>query len=149
MNISNIKIYIGVSLILIVILILIIIIPFSKKSNTQQSSSTANYFPTPTSVATSGQLGNLISPTPISIPANFTGALDATLPPSIVNLSTQKQELRSKVPLNLRTFSVDFDYSQDKFTVTLTDPRDQAQANFDSWRVNNYSALGPDQFIIK
>lgn len=148
MDSQNIKVYLAISGALIVLFILILVIPFTKKTPTQDKTtkSTNQLFPTSVETNPSPVTTNV---TPVTIKANFTGALEEPIPQQIVDLASQKKDLKSKVPLSLSTFSIDFDYSTDKFVVTLKDPKDQAKKEFESWRNSNYSKLGADQFLLK
>ncbi|MFA6532716.1 MAG: hypothetical protein WCT22_01825 [Patescibacteria group bacterium] len=149
MDNSNIKMYLAISGALIVLLILIILIPFSsKKTSTQDKTTNPNGQLFPTSVD-SNPLKVVNQVTPITIPADFTGVIEEKIPQPIVDLAAQKKDLRSKVPLSLSTFTIDFDYAEDKFTVALKDPKDQAQKEFESWRILNYSLLDSNQFLLK
>lgn len=148
MNIPNIKVYLGISFALIILLIIILIIPFGKKKTSEQLTPTA--FPTPTTFET--QPNNPVKITPgqaIPTEAVFTGVKEETLPQAMIDLSTQKQALRKKTPLSLSTFTIDFNYSEDKFVVTFLDPKDQAKKEFESWRAANYPLLGSEQFLLK
>lgn len=149
MDNTNTKMYLAISGALIVLLILIILIPFSsKKITTQDKNSSSNSQLFPTSIETNpSPVTNNQSLTPI--PADFTGVIEEQIPQTIIDLAAQKKDLRSKTPLSLSTFTIDFDYSEDKFTVTLKDPKDQAQKEFDSWRTTNYSLLDSSQFLLK
>jgi len=155
MDSQNIKVYLAISGALIVLLILIIIIPFSKKSSslTPNGLVPSPYSPLPTTVQTgstdSTDSTDLTDSTSPIVPAGFTGALDEPVPQNIIDLSNQKRDLQSKVPLSLSTFSIDFDYGEDKFVVTLKDPRDTAQKEFESWRTANYPGLGSEQFTFR
>lgn len=140
MDNSNIKVYLAISGALIVLFILILVIPFSKKPTATLQPTP--YTPRPTIVDTGGQ-------DPVSVPAVFTGVAEEELPSQTIDLSLQKQDLRQKTPLDLSAFIIDFDYSEDKFIVTLKDPKDQSQKEFESWRTTNYSGLGAEQFLIK
>ena len=151
MNNSNIKVYLGISFALIILFILVLIIPFSKKT-TDYNPKTTTSPPFPTSIETdpadstdSTNSTNILTP----IPADFTGAMDEPIPQQIIDLAAQKKDLRLKTPLNLSTFTINFDYGEDKFIITLKDPKDQAQKEFENWRVSNYPGLNSDQFIIK
>ncbi|MFA6017204.1 MAG: hypothetical protein WC744_03905 [Patescibacteria group bacterium] len=147
MDNSNIKVYLGISFALIVLFILILIIPFSKKTTNPQSPSTGS-LPTPTSIDTSQQ--SITNNQQATVPASdFTGVAEEQLPAQVLNTSIQKKDLRLKTPLNLSTFTIDFDYGTDKFVVTLHDPKDQAQKEFESWRTANYPGLGAEQFLLK
>ncbi len=148
MNMPNNKIYLVVSFALIILLVIILIIPFGKKKTPEQLVPTT--FPTPTTFET--QPNNPIETTPGQndlSPTVFTGVKEETLPKELVDLSTQKQALRQKTPLDLSTFTISFDYSTDKFVVILKDPKDQAQKEFESWRTANYPGLGADQFLLR
>lgn len=148
MNMPNNKIYLVVSFALIILLVLILIIPFGKKKTPEQLVPTT--FPTPTTFET--QPNDPIGTTPGQNdlkPTVFTGVKEETLPKELVDLSAQKLTLRQKTPLSLSTFTISFDYNTDKFVVTLIDPKDQAQKEFESWRVANYPGLGTEQFLLK
>ncbi len=144
---QNIKVYLGISLALIILFILILVIPFSKKPINNQPS-TINNFPTPTSIETNST-GLTDSTDSTSVPADFTGVAEEELPKQVIDLAAQKKDLRQKTPLDLSTFTIDFDYSEDKFIITLKDPKDLSQKEFESWRTTNYPGLGPDQFLFR
>jgi hypothetical protein len=155
MDLQNVKVYIAVSLALIVLLVLIIIIPFSSKKPSSSltpnslTPSPSSIFPTSVKTGSITLVPNNLTPSPSPISPGFTGALDETIPPKLIDSTNQKNDLLSKVPLSLTTFTVDFDYSDDKFIVTLKEPRDQAQREFESWKAANYSGLNSEQFILK
>lgn len=147
MNTSNIKVYLAISFALIFLFILILVLPFSKKSTNYQLPTT-NQYPTPTLVELNDQ--SAIDNQQLTIPASdFTGVAEEELPPAVLDASLQKKDLRQKTPLNLSTFTIDFDYSEDKFVVTLLDPKDQAKKEFESWRTSNYPGLDANQFLLK
>lgn len=146
MDNSNIKVYLAISGALLVLFILVLIIPFSSKKTVNNESSTSNQNPFPTSIETNST-NSTIKLTPV--PADFTGALEEKIPQPIIDFAAQKKDLRLKVPLSLSTFTIDFDYSEDKFNLTLKDPKDQSQKEFDSWKTANYPLLGSDQFLLK
>jgi len=127
----KIKLYILISGIIVVFLVIFFSLSLIKRTNT-----TTNEVPTS-------------EPTPTIEIGAFTGGLYATLPPEVAQLTKQKQDLRSKVPLTLSTFSIDFDYGEDKFVVTLNEPKDQARTEFENWRNSNYPALPLGEFIMK
>ncbi len=149
MDNSNIKVYLGISFALIILFILVLVIPFSKKSSTSILQPTP-YNLQPTTVETNSSSYPL-QPTPynLSIPADFTGVAEEELPAQVLDASLQKKDLRDKVPLDLSTFAIDFDYGTDKFVVTLIDPKFQSRSEFESWRTANYPGLGAEQFLIK
>ena len=144
MNTPNLKLYIGISAGLLLVFIILVVFPFGKKSINNQSP-IINNFPTPTTVEISNQ--SAIEPT---IPSSdFTGVAEEELPQSVVDLSTQKQQLRSQIPFDTGLFSIDFDYGEDKFVVTLNEPKDQARTEFNDWLKNNYPVLNINQFNFK
>lgn len=149
MDNSNIKVYLAISGALIVLFILVLIIPFSSKKTVNNESSTTNQNPFPTSIETNSTNSTDSTRKLTPIPADFTGALEEKIPQPIIDFAAQKKDLRNKTPLALSTFTIDFDFDTDKFVVTLKDPRDQSQKEFDSWRTTNYSLLGSDQFLLK
>ncbi len=147
MNNSNTKIYLAISGALIFLFILIVIIPFSKRAPTpdDQSIPTDQAFPTSVEINPTLSSGEQIE----SIPADFTGAIEEPIPQQIVDAAAQKRNLQEKVPFDLSSFSIDFDYDQDKFIATLKDPKDQAQREFESWRTASYPGLNADQFLLR
>lgn len=147
MNNSNTKIYLAISGALIFLFILIIIIPFSKRAPVQddQSVPTDQVFPTSVEINPTLSSGEQIE----SVPADFTGALEEPIPQQIADRANQKRDLQEKVPLDLSTFSIDFDYEQDKFIATLRDPKEQAQKEFESWRTASYPGLNAEQFLLR
>lgn len=147
MNNSNTKIYLAISGALIFLFILIIIIPFSKRTSTQndQSSPTDQAFPTSVEINPTTSTGEQIN----TVPADFTGAIEESIPQQIIDLAAQKKDLQQKTPLDLSTFTIDFDYNLDRFTVTLKDPKEQSQREFENWRTTNYAGLSSDQFLLK
>lgn len=152
MNNSNVKLYIGISFALIILLVLIIVIPFSSKKTTVNNQTSTNNQPTPTTVpSNSGQIQSppVITATPMPIKATFTGGIVEPLPQPLIDLANQKKNLLQKMPLSLGNFSIIFDYNQDKFIVTLANPKDQSQKSFESWRTNYYPALTDDKFILQ
>ena len=146
MDNSNIKLYLGISFALIVLFILILVIPFSKKTTNNNLQPTTSV-PFPTSIETDST--DSTNSTDSNVPADFTGVAEEELPAQVLDTSLQKKDLRLKTPLDLSTFIIDFDYSEDKFTITLKDPKDQAQREFESWRTANYPGLGAEQFLLK
>lgn len=144
MDSQNIKVYLAISGALIILFILVLVIPFTKKTTPSPLQPTASP-PFPTSI----QTDSTDSTDSISIPADFTGVAEEELPPEVLDTSLQKKDLRQKVPLNLTAFLIDFDYSEDKFIVTLNEPKDQAKKEFEEWLKNNYPNLNINQFNFK
>jgi hypothetical protein len=125
-----------------VLFLFVVLAPFGKKSTINQSPVTN--FPTPTLVEI-----NPPSPNPTISVSDFTGVLEVTIPQPTVDAANQKRSLRDKLPLTLSTFSIDFDYREDKFIVTLNEPKDAARTEFDNWLKSNYPAVNINQFNFK
>lgn len=146
-NAPNIKIYLVLSGILVVVFVALLLIPLNRN---QQQNANNHTVPTPTTIEANSFSNPTVVLTPTQAPpAAFTGAKVEPLPTGIVDQVSQKQELRGKVPLSLTTFYIDFDYSQDKFVVSLNDPKAQSLQEFQSWKSQNYPAVTMDQFIFK
>ena len=154
-NNPNIKIYIAISGALIFLFILILIIPLSSKKTPAKNDTTGQtnqVFPTTVEANPSPSVNRgdtTTNPTPITVKAAFTGAAEEQIPQQIVDLANQKKDLRQKSPLILTSFTIDFDFGEDKFNVTLNDPKDPSKAEFEKWRAANYPGLGNDQFVFK
>jgi hypothetical protein len=156
MNNPNTKIYLAISGALIFLFILILIIPFTSRKTPAKNDKTGQpnqVFPTSIEANPSPSVNRdgttSESPTPPTIKAGFTGAAEEQIPQQIVDAAAQKKDLRQKSPLILSVFTIDFDYAEDKFNVTLKDPKDQSQKEFESWRTANYPGIAADQFLLK
>jgi len=142
MQTPNLKLYIGISVGLLLILIFIIIFPFGKKQTPNNLQPTI-YLPTPTSV----KINFPSEKQQLTItPADFTGVAEITIPQPTIDAANLKRSLRQKMPLTLSTFSLDFDYGEDKFIVVLNEPKDQSKKDFESWRTTNYPGIEINQF---
>jgi len=137
--------YIAILFVVVIILSLTVWV-FQKKQNTPSPTEPTNINqPTPTTV----EVRTTTSLTPTEIPATQTGALDEQLPQQEQDLATQKQELKSKVPINNANFFLVFDYGEDKFIVDLKQPKEDNKTVFENWLNANYPAIPIDRFIIK
>lgn len=145
MQTPNLKLYIGISAGLLLILIFIIIFPFGKKQTPSNLQPTIG-FPTPTSVKVNFPTENQKM---TITPADFTGVAEVTIPQPTIDAANLKRSLRQKMPLTLSTFSLSFDYGEDKFIVTLNEPKDQSRKEFDQWKNNNYPGIEINQFNFK
>jgi len=84
-----------------------------------------------------------------TIEATSTGALLGDIPQELIDLTTQKKELRDKVPLKEDKFTIAFDFVADKFIVLLKDPKTETRLIFETWLKNNYPAIPLDRFTFK
>ena len=87
-----------------------------------------------------------ISPTLVH--PTFTG-VNEEIPQSVLNKSRQMQTLKSKVPVRENTFTVEYDYSKDKFSVFLSEPKEKNRIVFQQWLNDNYQSLSLDKFNIR
>ena len=146
MNPPNIKIYLIISGSLIVLFLVVTFVPFGKKTVNKPSGN----FPIPTTYEINPP--PYLEPTvgiPYIEPVEFTGVKDIELPPEVLERSNQKQDLRKQVPFNTGLFQIDFDYSEDKFIVTLTEPKVDNRTQFDNWKQNNYPTIPINQFNFR
>jgi hypothetical protein len=143
MNPPNIKLYLILSGALLVLFLALIIVPLGRRAINQPPAET---FPTPTSID-GRQLP--ADQSPMIETADFTGAADEELPKEVTDQINQKQDLRYRMPLSLSTFIIDFDYGEDKFTVALSEPKNQSLQEFEEWKSANYPAIPTNQFIFK
>lgn len=146
MDKPNFKIYFILALALGILLILILILSYIRKN--REGITPPPEFPTPTSVEFPSNITPTSQLTPPESHPTFTGVLEETLPPDIQALSDQNQALLRKTPLYQPLFNIDFDYGEDKFIVSLNDPKDQARTSFEDWLKDNYPAIPLDRFIL-
>ncbi len=140
------RIYFALGGVLIFILVLTLVV-----KTTKNRPKTVAPTPTPINnpIPTVYDLKKTIKPTetPAPLPSQ-TGGLGPQEDEATKKLSEQKQELRFKTPLTQPNFTITFDYSQDKFMVSLKEPKEQSKTKFSEWLVNNYPAIPIDRFII-
>jgi hypothetical protein len=144
------KKYFIVGIILLIVLFLLVVLFAMKKNpgtNTTPSSTTPFISPTPYAIPSNPQ-SSLVSPSPIPVPS-FTGVNESqTFPADVQKTWTQKIALRDLTPLTFPFGVIDFDYSKDKFTLTLNEPKAQSKTLFTTWLQQTYPALTEDQFIF-
>jgi len=145
---TTLKFYLLPAILLVVIIIIYIIatLPGRSKPNNPAvitpTSSTNKPYLSPTPYI-------LVTPTKIPV-QNFTGAeINQTLPPELKNLGEQKTTLRRLTPLTLPVGMIDFDYENDRFTLTLKEPKNESEATFDLWLKQTYPAIPKEQFAIR
>jgi len=134
--------------IIIFIFLIILLIPINNDNKKNKITPTDSLFPTSVLINTPiAQKTILITPTLISI-KDMTGVKEEILPPITQALIDQKQTLRQKMPLIEKNFSLDFNYSEDKFAVTLNNPKENSKKIFELWLSQNYPGISIDRFII-
>lgn len=144
------QIIIIIGLVVILGFLSLMVLVLQMKKNAPQGGGGNEIFPTPSSVENIFEVPSatpLLSPT--EIPATQTGVLEEELPKEIQDLATQKQELKSKLPINNANFVLVFDYGEDKFITDLKEPKTDNRIVFENWLQNNYPAIPIDRFIIK
>lgn len=145
MNPPNIKVYIIVSAVLIILFVIVSFFPFGRKGAGQ---GTPENFPTPTLVE-GNQLPLGEGESEIIEAVDFTGAVEEEIPPEVYDAAFQKQELRNQTPFDTGLFQIDFDYSEDKFIITLTEPKGENRQQFNQWLSENYPGLNLSQFNFR
>jgi len=143
-NKNHIKFYLIAGSVFLIVFLIILVVPMRNKKTTDQG-----VVPTPTLLPSGTLPTRYQAPSPTLIPLRFTGAdLTQDIPADIKLLSQQKTELRRKTPLKLSFGTISFNYETDTFTLTLTEPKNQSQTTFNTWRQQTYPAIPLDQFSI-
>lgn len=144
MQTPNIKVYILVSGVLIILFLIVSFVPFGRKNGNQQGS---DNFPTPT-LFEGSQMPTITEPSPIEA-VDFTGAVEEEIPLDLANTAAERQNLMGQTPFDTGLFQIDFDYNEDKFIVTLTEPKQENRQQFDQWLKSNYPNLNTNQFNFR
>lgn len=154
---NKILFYVIPAAVLVVIIILVVVSSLSPKKNivpTPGSSVLPTLMPRNNASSASQSQSSSQQPagslTPTLVPVRpFTGVTDPQIPKEANDLAIQKQALVDKMPFSHPFFTIAFDFSQDKFTVTLKDPKQTSRAAFESWLKDNYPNIPLDRFILK
>lgn len=133
----NLKLYAILIIILVVLFILVAIFPNSKR---QEKTIQKPIIPTPTAFQ--------FLPTPTIIHPTSTGGSEE-VPQETLSFATQKQNLKKRTPLTQNGFTITFDYSNDVFIVTLSEPKNSNRETFDSWLKQTYPAIPITKFVFK
>ena len=132
---------------LIILFFMVLFIPINKPDEEILVPTSVPSQPLPTKIIPSYSNSK---PLPTLIPVETgTGVKEEELAQEIKDLSTQKQELRNKIPLKLPGFNIGFDYAEDKFIVTLDSPKANSKISFEAWLKANYINIPLDRFLIK
>ncbi len=130
----------------ILVILMIAVVIFPAKNQSEKLIQPAN--PTPTTVEIAPSLpSNPSTPLPTIMPTD-TGASEE-VPAAMKDLSTQKQNLRRKTPFKQAAFTIAFDYTNDNFIVTVTEPKAVNQQTFSVWLKQNYPLLPLSQFVLQ
>jgi hypothetical protein len=127
----------------VILLSLILILMVMRRI--QPTTSNLNISPTltqeePTVSAIQPSINEVVSPTPL-LSEPFTGGIMPTFPPQEVATSDQQAALQLKLPVQTSQFTINFDYANDIFIVTLVQPADKSKTAFDTWLKTNYPAI--------
>lgn len=79
----------------------------------------------------------------------FTGAMDEEFSKEEKEEIDQRRGLRLRAPYDGVTFYIDFDYSSDKFNITLNPDNEQSKQEFLNWIQENYPSLINEEFIYE
>lgn len=133
-----------VFIIVFILLLIMLIVSLNKKGGGEVSPT-----PVPTPTTLIPQISSTPEEEPTLIPIqDKTGVKEEIFPSITQSLIDQKQALRQKTPLIDKDFRIDFDYGEDKFVVTLNNPKDNTRSIFETWLQKNYPAIAIDRFII-
>lgn len=153
---QNLKLYYIIPGAILLIMILLVLLLPKKGSQEQPAITPSMALPSalPTANRSSSSLsskpGIKITVTPTLVPPNFTGVIeDQQIPQAETDLAVQKSELRKILPLTQPTFTITFDYANDQFLVTLSEPKDASKTKFNEWLQNNYPKIPIDRFSFK
>lgn len=127
-------------------LIFLVILSFKPKTSSQQNQ--ISITPIQRIKITTNHEQTEITQPPTIPPQDFTGVKEEELPKEIKDYSDQKLDLMKKLPLKMPYFTIDFDYVEDKFTITYSDSSTSKQL-FSSWLSQNYPALKIEDFKEK
>ncbi|PIV09333.1 hypothetical protein COS31_03405 [Candidatus Roizmanbacteria bacterium CG02_land_8_20_14_3_00_36_15] len=148
MSKQNLTLIVIALIVLLSILFLSVLVMQRKKTNPSPSNQPTNInLPSPTTVEVRITTPPTLTPTPI-LPTS-TGVFEEQLPKEQQDLSTQKQALKTKLPINNNNFALVFDYGEDKFIVSLKEPKETNKKVFEDWLKANYPAIPIDRFLIK
>lgn len=130
----------------IFIVLVVVLSILARRLNTNSQAQEKNVRPTIASISPTTSITQSppdIDPTIAAIPAQNTGGNMA------VTLTTSEQafsDLFFKVPLDMQTFMVDFDYADNKFSILILN--DAGEDAYHKWRKDTYPALTDEQFVI-
>ncbi len=147
----NLKTFAIIGLIVITITLFVVVSLLSKGKNSPASQAPRSG-PSPTLVqqpkSSSAASTRSSNAAPTLIPVDtFTGAAkDQDIPKEDTELAVAKRALRKKTPLAVAQFTIEFDYGNDQFTVTLKEPKEEAKTEFAKWLKTNYPSLPLDRF---
>lgn len=133
----------------IILLGLFFLISFKKPAQKPTEIISPTQAPSPTTFIVTKPSPTLPEASPTLIAPTFTGVKEEELPQNELDLSQQKQELKNKLPIKEAGFTIEFDYAEDKFTVSLIEPKEKSKQDFLGWLKANYPAIPEDRFILK
>ncbi|NMB84177.1 hypothetical protein GYA28_02705 [Candidatus Roizmanbacteria bacterium] len=146
MSKNNLKIYAAIFG-LIIVIVLIVLLSILRNHKDTSTSNSITPLPSPTSVNSVSQAASVT--TTEVMPTGFTGVKEETIAPELLNETKQELNLKNKLPLENDGFTINFDYSQDKFIVNIASPKADNQTKFEQWLKANYSSLSMGRFILK
>lgn len=146
-NKPHMAIYLGLLLILFVLIGFVSIIPLPNLKKSAKISPTPS---NPIGLLTPTEMTRKISPTakPVLVAPTGTGGMEE-IPKKIEDMATQKQKLKTKLPLQGVDFKIEFDYVNDKFIVTFTKKSSDSINKFQQWLKTQYPSLSIDKFDFK
>ncbi len=136
--------------ILFIVLLLIIITYFMMTSGrTKQPENTLQPSGSPIPIITTANPAADATSAPVTTPLPFTGSKDVEFTETQINEINEERNLRRTSPYNGGTFVVTYNPVNDLFEVTLTQPRENAQNDFEIWRKIDYPDVSLERFTFK
>jgi hypothetical protein len=90
----------------------------------------------------------IVSGIPYQVGVN-TGVLETTLSPEEEKITNKIIELRHKTPIENSYFTINFDYTNDKFKINIKTPTKDNLLKYQTWIVENgYDIIPEGNFII-
>lgn len=136
-------IYLGLLAILFVLIGIVVLLPLPNLRKTNNLKPNPTPSPTPIEIKKLTPTAKLILVTPTG-----TGAKE-DVPKEVEDMAQQKQNLKKKLPLQLPDFTIEFDYTTDKFIVAFTGQNKDSLSIFKQWLKDSYPLLTTDKFSFK
>lgn len=145
----NNKKYLLIFILFIVLLIIIITYFMMTSGSTTQPENSLQPSASPIPVITTTNPSAGTNSTPVTTPLPFTGAKDIEFTETEINEINEERNLRRSTPYNGGTFVVTYNPVNDLFEVALTQPKENAQNDFEIWRKIDYPDVSFERFTFK
>ena len=79
----------------------------------------------------------------------FTGVKEEPVPKEETEKLDQQNKLINQLPVDNDFFSLNFDYKEALFIVTIKEPKEENQKKFEGWLKENYPLIPKDKFTFQ